>query len=96
MREPSEIAQTGHIPHAKNLPITSHPDALFLPAEEFEDRFSFPKPTAETEVVFYCKAGVRSRAAAGMAREAGWERVGEYKGSWVEWVGRGGKVERGG
>jgi len=49
-----------------------------------------------TEVVFYCKAGVRSRAAARLAR--GWEgegvRVGEYKGSWVEWVGRGGVVEQ--
>jgi rhodanese-related sulfurtransferase len=48
------------------------------------------------EVVFYCKAGVRSRAAARLAR--GWEgegvRVGEYKGSWVEWVGRGGVVEQ--
>lgn len=44
--------------------------------------------------MFYCKAGVRSRAAAGLAREAGWKRVGEYPGSWIDWAGKGGKVER--
>jgi len=66
---------------------------LFLPPEEFEERFGWEKPGRETEVVFYCKAGVRSRAAARMAREAGWGvegGVGEYAGSWDEWVGRGG------
>lgn len=49
------------------------------------------------EVIFYCKAGVRSRAAAQMAAgEEGWKgvRVGEMGGGWDEWVGRGGKVER--
>jgi len=54
-------------------------------------------------VVFYCKAGVRSRTAARMARGAGWGEgsvkegegeggVGEYAGSWDEWKGRGGGV----
>jgi len=28
---------------------------------------------------------VRSRAAAALARQAGWERIGEYKGSWMDW-----------
>lgn len=46
------------------------------------------------EVIFYCKAGVRSRAAARMARE--WEgiKAGDMKGGWMEWEGRGGEVER--
>ena len=45
------------------------------------------------EVVFYCKAGVRSRAAAQMAREeGGWAgvRVGGFDGGWVEWEREGG------
>lgn len=46
------------------------------------------------EVVFYCKAGVRSRAAARMAREWQGVRVGDMKGGWMEWEGRGGRVER--
>ncbi|KAL8725726.1 MAG: hypothetical protein Q9166_007176 [cf. Caloplaca sp. 2 TL-2023] len=49
------------------------------------------------EVVFYCKAGVRSRAAMQMAAgEGGWKgvRVGQWGGGWVEWEQEGGKVER--
>ncbi len=45
--------------------------------------------------MFYCKAGVRSRAAAGMALQGGYGRVGEYAGSWDEWAGKGGRVARG-
>ncbi len=51
------------------------------------------RPDKAAEVVFYCKAGVRSRAAAGLAREAGWTSVGEYPGSWMDWSERGGKVQ---
>ncbi|KAL9622748.1 MAG: hypothetical protein Q9160_002866 [Pyrenula sp. 1 TL-2023] len=69
--------------------------ALFLTPEEFEDRFEFARPDEDTEVVFYCKAGVRSRAAAKLARQAGFGgRTAEFPGSWGEWVGRGGVVER--
>ena len=46
------------------------------------------------EVIFYCKAGVRSRAAARMAREWQGVRVGEMRGGWMEWEGRGGEAER--
>lgn len=46
------------------------------------------------EVIFYCKAGVRSRAAARMAREWMGVQAGDMKGGWMEWEGRGGDVER--
>jgi rhodanese-related sulfurtransferase len=94
VREPSELSSTGRIPGSLNIPITSSPDSLHLTPQEFEDRFGFPQPPKDSEVVFYCKAGVRSRAAAGLARDAGWENVGEYPGSWIEWTGKGGAVER--
>jgi rhodanese-related sulfurtransferase len=46
------------------------------------------------EVIFYCKAGVRSRAAATMARE--WEgvKIGQYAEGWMGWEKKGGRVER--
>ncbi|MCJ1444955.1 MAG: hypothetical protein MMC23_005459 [Stictis urceolatum] len=103
VREPGELASTGRIPGSYNIPISSAPEGLFLPADEFSERWGFEKPGEGDEVVFYCKAGVRSRAAAGMItmrgsgdESAGWEgvNVGEYPGSWVEWEGRGGEVER--
>ncbi len=61
-----------------------------------EDRFGYVRPAKDVEVVFYCKAGVRSRAAAALARDAGWTKVGEYPGSWIDWSEKGGKVERSG
>ena len=84
---------TGRIPGSINIPISSAPDAFFLPEEEFADRFGMDRPARADELVFYCKAGVRSRAAARLAKEAGWTNVGEYPGSWMDWVEKGGKVE---
>ncbi|RYP91374.1 hypothetical protein DL770_002514 [Monosporascus sp. CRB-9-2] len=94
VREPSEVRATGRIPGAVNVPVASAPDSFHVPEDEFEDRFGFARPPRDAELLFYCKAGVRSRAAAGGARDAGWARVGEYPGSWSEWFARGGKVER--
>ncbi|EFQ93962.1 hypothetical protein PTT_08488 [Pyrenophora teres f. teres 0-1] len=89
VREPHEY-DANSIPTAINIPVTSHPDALLLPEEEFREQFGFEKPPRGKEVVFFCKAGVRSRAAAGIARQAGYVNVGEYRGSWLDWQKRGG------
>lgn len=62
--------------------------------EEFEDRFGFDKPEKDKEVVFFCKAGVRSSAAANLASQSGYEKIGEYRGSWLDWTANGGKVEK--
>lgn len=96
VREPGELQSTGRIPGAQNLPISSAADGFFLPADEFEERFGFPKPDAATdEVIFYCKAGVRGRAAATLAQQAGFaNKVGEFPGSWLEWAEKGGEVQR--
>jgi predicted sulfurtransferase len=74
--------------------VKSQPDALFLPAHEFEDRFGFSKPKADQELVFYCRAGVRSSAAAELARQVGYESIAEYKGSWMDWEKNGGKSDK--
>lgn len=67
-------------------------------------RFGFPKPGvdadadagADAELVFYCKAGVRAKAAAELAVKAGYEagRIGVYDGSWLDWEKRGGRVDK--
>jgi rhodanese-related sulfurtransferase len=94
-REPSELQTTGTIPGSINIPVTSQPDAFFITAEEFEDRFGFERPGKDLEVVFYCKSGVRSRGAAELARQAGWGTVAEYPGSWLDWEKNGGGKEGG-
>lgn len=93
VREPSEFAE-GYIPGAINIPVKSQPEALLLPEDEFEDRFGFPKPELEAHTVFYCRAGVRSAAAAKIAESAGYKDVGDYAGSWLDWTANGGKVAR--
>ncbi|KAL1970687.1 hypothetical protein VTN77DRAFT_4331 [Rasamsonia byssochlamydoides] len=111
VREPAELSSTGIIPGAVSIPLASQPDAYFLSPEEFETRFGFPKPGVtpteppsgegqerkqESHIIFYCKAGVRARAAAQLAVQAGYDpnRIGVYDGSWLDWVEKGGKVER--
>ncbi|OQD75020.1 hypothetical protein PENDEC_c008G02012 [Penicillium decumbens] len=98
VREPAELKGTGIIPSAISIPLASQPDAMYLDADEFETRFGFPKPQVDGDgtLVFYCKAGVRARAAAQLAVQAGYdpERIGVYEGSWLDWEQNGGKVEK--
>lgn len=89
VREPAEY-NAGFIPTAINVPITSQPDAMLLSPDDFYDRFGFSKPPIDKQVVFYCKAGVRSRAAAQLAMDNGYKDVCEYPGSWVDWENKGG------
>ncbi|KAJ6102093.1 hypothetical protein N7486_004520 [Penicillium sp. IBT 16267x] len=97
VREPAELNATGIIPTAICIPLASQPDALYLTPDEFETRFGFPKPSVneDQQMVFYCKAGVRARAAAQLAVQAGYdpESIGVYDGSWLDWQKKGGRVE---
>ncbi|KAK0379222.1 rhodanese-like domain-containing protein [Colletotrichum limetticola] len=95
-REPHELVETGRIPTALNIPVATAPESFLIADEDFEDRYGYPRPSKDTELVFYCKAGVRSRALATLARDAGWSKVGEYPGSWLDWTKKGGEVEKGG
>lgn len=98
VREPAELVSTGIIPTAVAVPLASQPDALFLEPDEFETRFDYAKPGAGEDdirdMVFYCKAGVRARAAADLAIQAGYDpkRIGVYDGSWLDWEKNGGRV----
>jgi rhodanese-related sulfurtransferase len=95
VREPSELADSGKIPTSLNLPLKTSPDFMFLSPEEFEDRFGRPRPGKDDEVIFYCRSGVRSKAAAELAKQAGFGgTVSEFPGSWLEWEKQGGRVER--
>ncbi|RDW91078.1 hypothetical protein BP5796_02243 [Coleophoma crateriformis] len=94
VREPSELNSTGRIPSSISIPVGSTPDSFFITEEEFEDRFGYSRPGTDKEVIFYCKAGVRSKAAAELARQAGWKKIGEYPGSWLDWTEKGGPTEK--
>ncbi|KAK6525800.1 hypothetical protein TWF281_010844 [Arthrobotrys megalospora] len=86
VREPNELNKSGVIPNSINIPFTTAPDAWFLSPDSFEDRFGFQKPSEDTELVFSCKAGIRSNSAARIAKSAGYENVASYEGSWLDWA----------
>ncbi|KAK9374899.1 Rhodanese-like domain-containing protein [Lipomyces chichibuensis] len=85
VREPAEVDQ-GFIPTAINIPYKSTPHALSLSEEDFEEQFGFPKPCKEKELIFYCLGGVRSNYAQELAGNFGYDKRGNYPGSWEDWV----------
>ncbi|OAA44406.1 Rhodanese domain protein [Metarhizium rileyi] len=94
VREPLELQTTGKIPGAINIPVTSAVQGFHVADADFEDMYGFARPSRDTALLFYCKAGVRARSAAALAKQAGWQDVGEYPGSWLDWEARKGPVER--
>ncbi|KAK9463276.1 Rhodanese-like domain-containing protein [Lipomyces oligophaga] len=88
VREPAELEQEGFIPTAINIPYKSHPEAMTLSPDEFEETFGFVKPSPDKELVFYCLGGIRCEYAQELAGEAGYPKRGSYRGSWEDWVAR--------
>ncbi|THH27021.1 hypothetical protein EUX98_g7167 [Antrodiella citrinella] len=106
VREPDEVLQ-GSIPSSVNLPLSVLGKSLHLKPAEFQEKFGFPLPKKNQEVVFYCRSGVRSASACDVAKRNGWTKcviltlqctntdeiasVMNYKGSWLEWLEKEGK-----
>ncbi|EPS36618.1 hypothetical protein H072_9837 [Dactylellina haptotyla CBS 200.50] len=86
VREPHELQKSGVIPNSINVPLETNPEAWFMDPESFEDKFGVEKPSTDTELIFSCKAGIRSNAAARIAKVAGYENTASYKGSWLDWA----------
>ncbi|KAG5983832.1 hypothetical protein E4U55_006982 [Claviceps digitariae] len=94
VREPHELQQTGKIPGAINIPMTVAVPSFHATEADFRDKNGFERPSRDSELLFYCKAGVRAESAAELARQAGWDSVGVYHGSWLDWEHCGGAVEK--
>ena len=93
VREPEELFETGKIPGAVNIPITSAVQSFHISDADFEDMYGYARPAKDAPLLFYCKAGVRALAAARLARDAGWGEVSYYEGSWNDWHKNQGPVE---
>ncbi len=75
--------RAGMIPTAQHIPVDQIPSAFSLSDQEFEEEYGFAKP--KENIIFYCKAGVRSENATKFLRSMGYKNVKNYKGSWLEW-----------
>lgn len=92
VRETSEY-ESGHIPHAHNMPFFAYPDALGLDASEFNSTFGFEKPALEQELVIYCQSGVRAGKADKKAAQYGYDHRMVYSGSFKDWQKHKGEIE---
>jgi rhodanese-related sulfurtransferase len=74
VREPDEVS-AGMIPSAVNVPLTQFEKA-FAPngGADFQEKFSFPRPSFDDKLVFYCRSGKRSGQALEMAKRNGWQK----------------------
>jgi rhodanese-related sulfurtransferase len=73
VREKDEVAQ-GAIPTAKNISVQVLDQALVLEEQQFKRYFGFTKPKKEDQIVFYCRSGKRSAAAASIAERLGYKK----------------------
>ncbi|KAG6004861.1 hypothetical protein E4U54_000471 [Claviceps lovelessii] len=93
VRQPWELEETGNIPGAVNMCRSSW-WSFRLSDQDFQDTNGFERPSLDSHLLFYCKAGVRAEQAAKLAHDDGWDSVGVYHGSWLDWEARGGPVEK--
>ncbi|KAJ3653451.1 hypothetical protein Zmor_012701 [Zophobas morio] len=86
VREPSELQETGVLPHSINIPLGEVESVLgCLPPDEFQKRFNTPKPDFSTPIIFSCYMGKRSASAQQTAARLGFKNVKNYAGGWADW-----------
>lgn len=90
VRSTAEVAKTGLIPSAVNIPLPILRDVLapdsVIDDAEFASFFGSPRPVkGTTQIIFYCAHGVRSAIACEVAEELGFDNAQNFSGSWAQW-----------
>ncbi|EPY15143.1 endoplasmic reticulum protein [Strigomonas culicis] len=90
VRSTAEVARTGLIPTAVNIPLPILQDALdpdgAIDDDAFEAAFGVARPEpARSDLIFYCAHGIRSATAADVAERLGYARTYNFAGSWAQW-----------
>ncbi|EDO34076.1 predicted protein [Nematostella vectensis] len=96
VREPYELEESGKIPFSINIPLRQVPEAFTMKPKEFKLKYGAKKPKRkDTDIVFHCKAGIRSKTALKAVRSMGFRKAKHYPGGFDEWetcIKRGGAV----
>jgi rhodanese-related sulfurtransferase len=76
VRQPEEIVETGALgPDVVNIPLGEVTSGAFiLDDDDFMDKYGILKPDQSAELIFSCRAGVRSDTAARIVEQAGYSR----------------------
>lgn len=85
VRSEAEVTSSGMIPTAINIPLEFLVDAFKMDKVSFEEKYKKQKPDKDTEIIFACYSGSRSKRAHKLAIDIGYNRSRNYKGGWMEW-----------
>ncbi|CAG0896814.1 unnamed protein product [Darwinula stevensoni] len=92
VRNTNELQTDGKIPTTDNVPLPEMKEAFEMEPSAFEEKYGFPKPGKDEDLVLHCKLGLRASKGAGILYHLGYHtRV--YSGI-VEWKERGGPIEK--
>ena len=83
VREQHELKH-GMLTTAQCVPLSELANALALSPREFKQKYGF-ELSAEDNIIFYCRTGVRSEKATELALQRGFAKARNYKGSTWEW-----------
>jgi len=88
-RRPEDEYAVGHIPGAVNVPFMANAEPegpkFWKPAAELRAMYEDAGVTADRRVIAYCATGVRSSVTYFTLRQLGYDDVGVFTGSFVEW-----------
>uniref|UniRef100_A0A1Q3G437 Putative heat shock protein n=1 Tax=Culex tarsalis TaxID=7177 RepID=A0A1Q3G437_CULTA len=93
VRGADEVASTGAIPTAINIPL-DQVEKAFAPetsSDEFQKLYGVPKPDKDRYIIMSCRTGRRSQIALDAISALGYSNAKNYKGSWTEWAAKQGK-----
>ncbi|XP_050044572.1 thiosulfate:glutathione sulfurtransferase-like [Dermacentor andersoni] len=92
VREPAEVAASGKIGNAINIPLGQVKDALLMTEEAFQKTYHAQKPQSyDHNIVFYGLGPIKSHAALKLAHKAGYTHAREYSAGWEDYQAKKGR-----
>ncbi|XP_071044471.1 rhodanese domain-containing protein CG4456-like [Parasteatoda tepidariorum] len=94
VREPVELKEEGKIPNSVNIPLGQIMEAFKMNDSAFQTKYGVTKPNSTSNFVLTCKSGKRTNTAYATLNELGYKNIAVYSGSFLDWIERGGPIEK--
>lgn len=95
VRESDELIKEGKIPGSINIPMGNIEKAFSMAPDEFQSKYGISYPSkSKSQIVFSCRSGRRATMAAEQVQKLGFSDVKCYLGSFIDWVEKGGEVQK--
>ncbi|XP_022708354.1 thiosulfate sulfurtransferase/rhodanese-like domain-containing protein 1 isoform X1 [Varroa jacobsoni] len=96
VREAKELAEDGRLIGAINIPLGQVDTEFAKSPRQLKSQYHRLALDEEgRNIVFFCKAGVRAEKALTTAQKHGYTKARFYKGSFLDWIEKGGQIIKG-